>query len=110
MRAARKGVIVVTVFTFVLEPGLAQLHHFKPGFNLFTKDQDIELGKEAAAEIEKQVEVINNAELNAYITLIGSRLAAQPQAGKYPYTFKVVNDTSINAFALPGGRLSCTPD
>ncbi len=103
MRAAWKNVIVAAVFTFMHLPGFAQLHQFKPGFNLFTKDQDIQLGKEAAAEVEKQVEVVNNSELNAYITLIGNRLAAQPQAGKYAYTFKVVNDTSINAFALPGG-------
>ena len=61
------------------------------------------MGKEAAGEIEKQVEVVDNQELNAYINSIGSKLAAQPQADKYPYTFKVVNDPSINAFALPGG-------
>jgi len=88
----------------LLAPLLAgQLHRFKPGFNLFSRDQDIQLGKEAAAEIEKQVELVDNAELNAYISAIGSRLAEQPQADKYPYTFKVVNDKTINAFALPGG-------
>jgi hypothetical protein len=94
---------VLAAFAFAVLPGLAQLHQFKPGFNLFTRDQDIQLGKEAAGEIEKQVEVIDNKELNAYISAIGSKLAAQPQADKYPYTFKVVNDKSINAFALPGG-------
>jgi len=81
----------------------AQLHQFKPGFNLFTPEQDVQLGREAAAEIEKQVEVVDNPELNSYIRSIGERLAVQPQAGKYPYTFKVVNDPTINAFALPGG-------
>ena len=94
---------MVAVIGFTVLPSLAQLPQFKPGFNLFSKDQDVQLGKEAAGELEKQVEVIDNKELNAYINLIGSRLAAQPQADKYPYTFKVVNDKSINAFALPGG-------
>jgi hypothetical protein len=61
------------------------------------------LGKEAAGEIEKQVEIVNHAELTGYIVRIGQKLAAQPEADKYPYTFKVVNDKSINAFALPGG-------
>jgi len=84
-------------------PLSGQLRQFKPGFNLFTKEQDIQLGKEAAAEIEKQVEIAEHKELDAYVNLIGSRLAAQPQADKYPYTFKVVNDPTINAFALPGG-------
>jgi beta-barrel assembly-enhancing protease len=103
MRGMCKYAVVLAVFAFAAQPGLAQLHQFRPGFNLFSRDQDIQLGKEAAGEIEKQLEVIDNPELNAYLSSIGSKLAAQPQADKYPYTFKVVNDKSINAFALPGG-------
>lgn len=75
----------------------------KPGFNLFSKEQDVQLGKEAAGEIEKQVSVINHPELNAYLQSIGRRLAESPEAGGFPYTFKLVADKSINAFALPGG-------
>ena len=56
----------------------ASLHQYAPGFNLFSKDQDVELGKEAAGEVEKQLEVINNRELDAYISSIGARLAVQP--------------------------------
>jgi predicted Zn-dependent protease len=93
----------VCLGVFLALPGLAQLPQFKPGFNLFSKDQEIQLGKEAAGQVDKQMEVIADPELNAYISSIGSKLAAQPPAGKYPYTFKVVNDSSINAFALPGG-------
>ena len=47
--------------------------------------------------------VVQNRELEAYVQAIGRKLAAQPEAGDYPYTFEVVNDKSINAFALPGG-------
>ncbi len=75
----------------------------KPGFNLFSKDQDIQLGKEGAAEIEKQVNLVNHKEVNEYIQSIGRRLASAPEADSYPYSFKVVFDDSINAFALPGG-------
>jgi Zn-dependent protease with chaperone function len=103
MRTIWKNTVVLAAIAFLVLPALAQLHQFKPGFNLFTREQDIQLGKEAAGEVEKQMQIIDNRELNAYISSIGSKLAAQPQADKYPYTFKVVNDTSINAFALPGG-------
>jgi beta-barrel assembly-enhancing protease len=103
MRGMWKNAVVLAALAFAAQPGLAQLHKFKPGFNLFTRDQDVQLGKEAAGEIEKQAEVIENRELTAYLNSIGSKLAAQPQADKYPYAFKVVNDKSINAFALPGG-------
>ncbi len=102
MRGIR-GIAGALALFVAASPGLAELPQFKPGFNLFSKEQDVQLGKEAAAEIEKQVEVVTNQELTAYINSIGSKLAAQPQADKYPYTFKVVNDKSINAFALPGG-------
>lgn len=73
------------------------------GFNLFSKDQDIQLGKEASAEIEKEVRLVTNRELVAYVERIGQRLAATGESGEYPYTFKVVQDEAINAFALPGG-------
>jgi Zn-dependent protease with chaperone function len=75
----------------------------RPGWNLFSKDQDIQLGKEAAAQVEKQYTVVHNADLTNYIQRIGAKLAATPEAGGYPYSFQVVADKSINAFALPGG-------
>jgi Zn-dependent protease with chaperone function len=75
----------------------------KPGWNLFSREQDIQLGKEAAAEIEKQYTVVKNPELVSYVQQIGAKLAATPEAGGFPYTFQVVADKSINAFALPGG-------
>ena len=103
MRPLWKCALTLGVFAWAALPALAQLHQFRPGFNLFSRDQDVQLGKEAAGAIEKQAEIVDNRELNAYINSIGSKLAAQPQADKYPYTFKVVNDPSINAFALPGG-------
>jgi hypothetical protein len=75
----------------------------KPGFNLFSEQQDIEIGKEGAGEIEKKVKLVGNREVNEYVRNIGGKLASTPQAGAYPYSFKVVQDESINAFALPGG-------
>ncbi|HZT30195.1 MAG TPA: M48 family metallopeptidase [Bryobacteraceae bacterium] len=75
----------------------------KPGWNLFSKDQDIQLGKEAAAQVEKQYTVVRDEALVQYIRRIGAKLASTPEAGGYPYSFQVVADKSINAFALPGG-------
>jgi len=80
-----------------------QLPKIKPGFNLFSKQQDIQLGREAAAEIRKKVKIVHNRDLENYVRGIGQKLAAQPEAGDYPYSFEVVDDKSINAFALPGG-------
>jgi beta-barrel assembly-enhancing protease len=84
-------------------PALATHKDLKPGWNLFSKEQDVQLGREAAAQVEQQMPVVRDQELNAYVQRIGQRLASQPQADKYPYSFKVVADKGINAFALPGG-------
>jgi Zn-dependent protease with chaperone function len=75
----------------------------KPDFNLFTRDDDMQVGKEAAAEIRQRLKVVPNAFLQDYIARIGKRISAQSEAGGYPYTFTLVNEKSINAFALPGG-------
>ncbi len=77
----------------------------KPGFNLFSADQDVQLGREAKAEIEKQMQVVNDPGINNFIRSVGEKLVRQPEAGKYPYSFQVVNQKTINAFALPGGPM-----
>jgi hypothetical protein len=75
------------------------------GLNFFSKQQDVQLGQEAAAEVRKQVIVVQNQFLQDYIQRIGKRLAAQPEAGDWPFNFTVVLDPNINAFALPGGPM-----
>jgi Zn-dependent protease with chaperone function len=99
----RRAVTIWIALILVAWCGVAQQRKLKPGWNLFSKKQDIQLGREAAAEIEKKVELVDKRELNNYIERIGRALASQPQADDYPYAFKVVKDKNINAFALPGG-------
>jgi len=75
----------------------------RPGFNMFSKEQDIQIGRQAAAQVRQQYEVVQNSFLQDYITQVGQRLASQPQADNYPYGFTLLNARQINAFALPGG-------
>ncbi len=76
-----------------------------PGFNLYSPEQDIEIGQRASAQVRRQADIVSNSELEGYIRAVGERLAATAEAGKYPYTFTLINDPSINAFALPGGPM-----
>lgn len=82
-------------------------HRFQPGFNLFSKQQDVQLGEESAAQVRKQMTVINDPMLTAYVNRVGKRLVASQEATEsgFPFTFEVVADPSINAFALPGGHM-----
>jgi peptidase M48-like protein len=77
----------------------------KPGINSFSPQQDIELGRRAASEIEQVAQLCNDPKVDAYLTKLGMQLVEQLNTGgvKYPWEFHCVNDKAINAFALPGG-------
>jgi Zn-dependent protease with chaperone function len=75
----------------------------KPGFNLFSPEQDVEIGKQSAAEVERQLPILHDSEVQTYVSRIGERLVGVAPGPKFPYQFKVVNVSDINAFALPGG-------
>jgi predicted Zn-dependent protease len=49
--------------------------------------------------------VVDNQRLQSYVDQVGAKLAHQPLAEEYPYEFTLINDPSINAFALPGGPI-----
>jgi Zn-dependent protease with chaperone function len=82
-----------------------QRTQLKAGWNMFSPQQDIEVGKRAAADAQKQLPSCNSPRVDDYLTRLGKRLAAKlPTNGvQYPWEFHCVNDKSINAFALPGG-------
>ncbi|MBL8294901.1 MAG: M48 family metalloprotease [Bryobacterales bacterium] len=80
-----------------------KLRELKPGFNLFSVEQDVQMGREYAQQIEKEVQVVNDPTLVRFVEGIGRRLASAREAQGFQYSFKVVNEKSINAFALPGG-------
>lgn len=87
-------------------PAWGQLKDHRPSrINLFSPQQDVELGREAAAEVLSTMPVVDNATLTNYVSRIGQRLAQSEKAGGYPYEFRVINDPAINAFALPGGPI-----
>jgi Zn-dependent protease with chaperone function len=77
--------------------------------NKYSVQQDVELGREAAAEVRKQYPIIQNDQIASYLTRLGDRLiAAAPPELKdpaYEFSFTPVNLKEINAFALPGGPM-----
>ncbi len=97
--------LFVAGFLALPAPGGAQEKpRFKPGFNFYKPAQDIEIGKQGVAEVEKEVPLLKDAAVENYIIRIGQNLVPfAPGYKEYPWTFKVVNSQDINAFALPGG-------
>ncbi len=72
---------------------------------LMSESREIEMGREAHEELMEQGAAYEDEQLAAYVDRIGQELAAKSDRPDIVYTFTVVNDDSINAFALPGGYI-----
>lgn len=75
----------------------------KPGRNLFSIEDDIKFGRQAAAEVESKMPMVNDPLVQEWINGLGRRLVAQTSMPNLPWRFRVTNSKEINAFALPGG-------
>ena len=77
--------------------------------NKFKPEDDVQLGRQAAAEAERQFPLLRDAEVTSYVESVGQRLVASiPPEFQHPefrYYFKVIDARDINAFALPGGPM-----
>ena len=70
--------------------------------NFYSLEKEIALGKQLAQQVERGSKVINDPVVSEYVNRIGQNLVRNSDA-KVPFTIKVIEDPSVNAFALPGG-------
>jgi Zn-dependent protease with chaperone function len=110
IRMNRTFAALITLFAVFALPfsAIAQTQ-IKPPKNKYKVADDIKLGKQAAAQAEKEFPVLNDAAATRYVADVGRRLAAaippEFQHPEFQYTFKIINARDINAFALPGGPM-----
>jgi Zn-dependent protease with chaperone function len=103
------GVVLAAALLLAGAPGAyaqqGERTQFRPGWNIFSPQQDVQVGQKAAQDAEKKLPLCNDPKVDAYLTQLGKRLAAKAPTGgvQYPFEFHCVNDKAINAFALPGG-------
>jgi beta-barrel assembly-enhancing protease len=99
--------VVALVVLVGLPPTLVGVQElkFKPGWNMFSPQQDVQVGRENAAQVDKQLPILQDATVERYVNDLGRRLSAYTPNNReeYVWQFKVVNSPDINAFALPGG-------
>ncbi|MFZ0704497.1 MAG: M48 family metalloprotease [Candidatus Korobacteraceae bacterium] len=78
-----------------------------PGRAGMTREQQIQLGAQTAAQVYKQMPVLpDSSPVTQYIQRLGAKLVQQiPQEYSWPYQFHVIAQKEINAFALPGGPI-----
>lgn len=104
LRGGTVAALVVAISALASSAVLAQTK-IKPGFNLFSTEQDLEIGRQSAAQVDGQLPILRDRKVETYVSAIGKRLAAVIPGAKFPYQFKIVNASDINAFALPGGYM-----
>jgi predicted Zn-dependent protease len=75
------------------------------GFNLVSLEQEKQLGVKFTAEVEKQRQLVTDPVVQNYVTQLGNRLLTGVRSREFVFTFKVVKDASVNAFAVPGGHI-----
>lgn len=98
----RAGLLAALVLVASGAGALAQSDP-KPGFNLFSVEQDIEIGRQSAAQAERQLPVLEDASLERYLNAVARRLVEEAPGARYPYRIRAVDAPEINAFTFPGG-------
>src|SRR5687767_12478861 len=107
VRASFAWLMALALFAMPLS-ALAQTR-IKYHSNKYKVTDDVQLGRQAAAEAEQQFPILRDPDITDYVSRVGQRLVgAIPSEFHHPefqYYFKVVNARDINAFALPGGPM-----
>jgi predicted Zn-dependent protease len=75
---------------------------------LVTESQEIQMGLDADPQITAAYGLVDDADLQEYVSGLGQQLAGVSERPRLPWSFKVVDDPIVNAFALPGGFIYVT--
>lgn len=100
--------LAVTALVFVSGAGADDINipdMGSPADAILNKSQESQIGRAIMRSIRMSGQVVEDPQVNEYINEIGHRLAAQANDGNHEFTFFVVDDPRINAFALPGGYI-----
>jgi predicted Zn-dependent protease len=77
-------------------------------FMLVSEQQEIDMGRRAHEEIVESMGVYDDDRVQSYVSELGLELAALSERPHLPWTFTVLDDPVVNAFALPGGFIYVT--
>jgi predicted Zn-dependent protease len=102
-RAKLAAALLVVVAACAVNPATGERE-----FSLVSEAQEIQMGREADPQITASLGLVDDPALQAYVSDLGLRLAAVSERPNLPWSFKVVDDPIVNAFALPGGFIYVT--
>lgn len=68
--------------------------------------EEAKLGREFMREIRRQLDFVDDMELVTYVNQLGQKLARNSDQPNRVFTFYLVRDSTLNAFAVPGGHIT----
>ena len=75
---------------------------------LVSEGQELAMGQSAAAEVRRSIGLVDDRGVQNYVAATGLTLARASERPNLPWSFRVVDDPTPNAFALPGGYIFVT--
>jgi beta-barrel assembly-enhancing protease len=72
--------------------------------NFYSVEKEMALGKQLSEEVARQAKIVDDPIVAEFVNRLGQNLARHSDA-KVPFSFKVIEDDNLNAFALPGGYI-----
>jgi predicted Zn-dependent protease len=80
----------------------------KSELSLVSESQEIQMGQQSAQEVAQTIGIYKDDKIQSYISSLGKSIAVKSERPNLPWEFHVVDDASVNAFALPGGFIYVT--
>jgi predicted Zn-dependent protease len=80
----------------------------KREFMLVSEGQEIAMGQESDPGIVAQMGLVPDDRVQRYVSDLGMAIAKRSERPNLPWTFRVLDDPTVNAFALPGGFIYVT--
>ena len=103
-RAATGMLVAIAVFSAAASADDIRLPDMgSPADAILSKTTEAQIGRAIMRDIRRSGMVVEDPQITEYINEIGHRIAVQTNDGDYNFTFFVIDDSRINAFALPGG-------
>src|SRR5690625_1855224 len=95
---SRLSTLAAAVLLMILAAGCGSV-------NLVSIEDEWEMGREIEAELNRQLTLVNDRDVQQYISEIGMRIVSTTDMANLPWSFYVVADPAVNAFNTPGGNV-----
>lgn len=96
---------VLLIVFLVSACGGTNLPSVLPSLGPPSEDEEVRISREFRREAKKYLQFVNDPEVERYIERIGQRILAAMGPQPFDYRFFVVEDSQLNAFAVPGGSI-----